>query len=143
MAQMVEGTRTALVVEDEPLVLAVFRTILQRNGFIVLAAETGEAAFHWSYDRALRIDLVVADIRLPGIPGSDMVLQIRTSRPDVPVLLTSGTPPDGWNTMDQRNIAELPKGSYSFLQKPFTAGELMDAVENLLTRKALLLGGVL
>ena len=42
---MVEDARTALVLEDEPVVLAVFQAVLQRNGFVVLAAERGKAPF--------------------------------------------------------------------------------------------------
>ena len=65
-----------------------------------------------------------------------MVLQIRASRPDIPVLFTSGRPLDWLSPMDQRNIAGLPEGSYSFLQKPFMPRQLMDSVETLLSRKA-------
>ena len=133
---MVEDARTALVLEDEPVVLAVFRAVLQRNGFIVLAAERGEVALRCSSDRRLRIDIVVADITLPGSSGTNVVLQIKASRPDIPVLFTSGRPLDWLSAMDQGNIAGLPEGSYSFLQKPFTAGQLMDSVETLLSRKA-------
>ena len=129
-----EGLRTALVLEGEPLVLAVFRAVLQRSGFRVLSNATAEAAIHYSDDRTLRIDLIIADIMLPGASGTDAVLQIRTTRPDVPVIFTSCTPPDWWTPLDRRNVAELPKGSYSFRQKPFAAAQMMKSGEELLDR---------
>ena len=134
---MVEFSRTALILEDEPLVVEVFRKVLQNNGFVVLAAETAEAALRWYNDHKLRIALIIADIILPGASsGTDAVLQIRSTRPDVPVLFISGTPPDAWSTEDSQNVAALPMGSYSLLQKPFTVQTLMDAIEELLSRKA-------
>ena len=133
---MVECSRVALVLDDERVVLEVFRKALQNHGFIVLAAETAEAALRWSNDRQLRIDLFVADVIIPGAAsGTDVVLQIRASRPDLPVLLTSGTPQDAWSAEDSWNVAALPPGSYSFLQKPFTVQTFMDSVEELLARK--------
>ena len=133
---MVESSRVALVLDDERVVLAVFRKALQNHGFVVLAAETAEAALRWSDDRQLRIDLFVADVIIPGVAsGTDVVLQVRASRPDLPVLLTSGTPQDAWSAEDSRNVAALPPDSYSFLQKPFTVRTFMDSVEELLARK--------
>ena len=129
-----QEARTALVL-DQPLVLPVFRTLLQHKGFLVLSAETAEAALRWSDDRRLRIDLLVAEVVLPETSGIDLVLQTRATRPDLPVLLTSGLPMDFWPATDSQNLTELPNGSYSFLQKPFTVQSLMKCVEELLGRQ--------
>jgi two-component system cell cycle sensor histidine kinase/response regulator CckA len=128
------GVVTALVIENERLVLGVFRTILQMRGFVVLAAETADIALRYCNDRRLEIDLVVADRLIPGASGTDVALKITAVRPDVPILLTSGAPLEYWTARDLRNLAALPKGSCSFLQKPFTSGTLMKTVGQLMNR---------
>jgi DNA-binding response OmpR family regulator len=124
---------TALVIEDEPLVMGVLQTILQIDGFIVLAADTAETALRYCCDPGIGIDLVIVDRLLSGIFGTDVALQIVAIRPDV--LFTSCTPLDLWDTKDLRNVSILPKESHAFLQKPFTAQKMMAVVEELMSRR--------
>src|SRR5689334_7684864 len=115
---------TLLVIEDEPLVLGVVRAILQMHSYIVLGAETAEAAFRYSIDLQVRLDLVIVDRLLHDSSGIDVAFQIRASRPDVAVIVTSGVPTDYWNAKDVRTLESIRKSRYSFLQKPFTSTTL-------------------
>ena len=90
---MVNASKNALVLEDDHGVLSVFRLVLQKAGFCVLSAQTAEAALCWTNDPTLHFDLLVADMHLFGKSGTDAAVQIRADRPNLPVLLSSGTPP--------------------------------------------------
>ena len=125
----------ALVIEDNPLVAGVFRTVLDIHGFVVIPAATAEAGFRLCSDPGAAIDLVVVDRLLPDARGTDVAHKILAHRPEVQILLTSGTPIEYLDTADLSTIAALPKGSYSFLQKPCTAQGMMEVVEELLNRK--------
>ena len=129
---------TALIIEDEPLVLAVFQRVLQKASWTALASETAEAALRYCQDRYLLLDLIIVDRQLPDESGSSVALKIKAIRPDVHFLFTSGTRIEWWAITDLRNVEALPKDSYNFLQKPFTAQKLMDSVEGLLNRKSVL-----
>ena len=133
---MIQAARTALLLEDEPIVLTVFRKALENTGFTVLVAERSEAAHRWSNDPRVQIDVIVADLVLPGPSGTDAVLNIRASRPEIPVLFTSGTPIEFWPAADLRNLSWLPNDSYSFLQKPFTVQAFIKSVQDLLSRRS-------
>jgi DNA-binding response OmpR family regulator len=123
---------TALVVEDESLVLGVFDAVLQTAGWIVFTAVTAQAGLRLCSDPAVRIDLVIVDRQLPDLSGTDLALKILALRPGVRFLLASGTPIECWSAADLLNLAALPHG---FLQKPFTAKNMMGVVEGLMSRK--------
>ena len=70
-----------LIVEDEAIIRSALRRLLERNGYEVSEAESAEEA-----NEKLAVDgldLVIADLRLPGAPGTDII----TSNPEIPVLI--------------------------------------------------------
>jgi CheY-like chemotaxis protein len=112
--------RTALVVEDEPLLADVIKWALEEEGYEVEAAATGDEA---AQAFALRtFDLVITDIRMPGkIDGWTLGTVIRNHTPGMPIVFMSGYTP---------NAPTLPPRSI-FLQKPFRPEQLLDAVAKL------------
>lgn len=115
-----------LVVEDEPTVLVLGESVLQRAGYETLTAGTlaeAQAVIHSDQ----KLDLVFTDITLPENPegGLQIGQLVRQARPGVPVLYTSGRAlTDG--------MKELFVKRSSFLPKPYTDEQLISAVADLL-----------
>ena len=80
-----------------------------------------------------QISLIVADILLRSpVSGTQVCLEARSCYPGIPILLTSGTPLEGWQEVDFENFKVLMSGRVDFLQKPFTASILESKIEKLL-----------
>ncbi|HEY2018226.1 MAG TPA: response regulator [Bryobacteraceae bacterium] len=118
---------TILVVEDDPIARNIMLQVLTKQGFRVFEADSAEeAAAVCDAMRSQPLDLLIADHALPGSAGRELFERIQESCPNVKILQLSGWP---YSRMEQEN-ALLP-GS-SFLQKPFTGGQLLSLVQNIL-----------
>jgi two-component system, cell cycle sensor histidine kinase and response regulator CckA len=107
-----------LLVEDEDLVRALVREVLERGGFSVLeAAGPAEAIEHCRSDE--EIDLLVTDLVLPGMSGTALVERIASERPGLRVLYTSGY------------VDESLEATANVLEKPFTPDDLLRKVNAL------------
>jgi signal transduction histidine kinase/CheY-like chemotaxis protein len=118
--------RVVLVVEDEPLLLDAALRVLGDAGCRVLGARDGTEAIARLDEHRGRIDLLCADVVMPGTPLRDVIARFRELHPDSPVLTCSGYVGED---LVRRGIEE---GRYRLLQKPYTAEELLDAVASLL-----------
>ena len=85
-----ERTCTILVVEDEALIRDFLRNVLRRMGHAVLEARDGAEGLTVSRNFSGRIDLVIADVRMPKVDGLTMVRLLQAKRPAMKVLLISG-----------------------------------------------------
>ncbi len=81
---------TILVVDDDPIVLALAREIVAGEGYHVLEAGGGEDALRIAADYAGRIHLLLTDVVMPGMNGRDLAERLRSSRRDTQVLFMSG-----------------------------------------------------
>lgn len=88
--------RVLLLVEDEPVVRAVFARALRDDGHTVLEADTAQAALELLAhpDRAgvREIDLLITDAAVPGMSGAELVRRAQGLRPALPVLHVTGDP---------------------------------------------------
>jgi CheY-like chemotaxis protein len=117
---------TVLVVDDEPDVRKLVAAIIGGLGHNVLTADSGEHALALQDHLTGRIDLLVADVVSPGMSGPLLAERLTAQQPDLKVLYMSG--------YDHSHVVQtyvLGRG-YHLLSKPFTAGQLMDAVRALL-----------
>jgi CheY-like chemotaxis protein len=116
---------TVLVVEDEAAVRRLVERILWGNGYTILSASSGQEALEFVTKYGFDIDLLITDVVMPGISGRELATRLTALRPDVGVLYMSGYSDDivGRHGLDPGE---------PFLQKPFTAEELKDAVRNML-----------
>ncbi len=121
---------TILVVEDEAPIRALLRKILQRRGYTVLEAADGQEALRSAADHRGRIDLLVADLVMPGLSGREVAERFAASRPDTPILFISGYTSDD---VVRRGIAD---GAHAFLPKPFTPEALVQKVAEVLGPQA-------
>jgi PAS domain S-box-containing protein len=119
-----------LVVEDEAMIRSNVSECLQQLGYEVLEAENGEAALHLCSKHQSEIDLVLTDLVMPGISGHQLAGELAQRHPEIKMLFMSGYTED---SAARRDI--LLKGS-PFLQKPFSVGDLSNAVQQALTLQA-------
>jgi two-component system cell cycle sensor histidine kinase/response regulator CckA len=120
------GSETVLLVEDEKSVRALSRSILERYGYTVLEAGSGKEGLEVAHDYSLPIHLVLTDVVMPEMGGTDLASQLETLRPGVRVLYMSGY------TDEAIFRHGLLKKGRSFLQKPFTPETLARKVREAL-----------
>jgi two-component system, cell cycle sensor histidine kinase and response regulator CckA len=120
------GTETVLLVEDEAAVRHLADRILSDLGYTVLPAANGEEALRVAGAHGLeRIDLVLTDVVMPVMSGTEMVERLLARRPDLRILFTSGYP----GTAGVDRFLDEDAG---FLQKPFTMDVLTQKVREVL-----------
>lgn len=117
--------RMVLVVDDEARVRELERRILETGPYTVIEASGAPEAFT-ILAGGQRLDLLIADLDMPELPGEEMVQRLRAARPGLKVLYISGNVD---RLLDARKI--LDDGE-AFLDKPFTAKGLLEAVSLLL-----------
>jgi len=122
------GTETILVVEDREQVLRLSAEFLSSKGYNVLTANCGEDALDQAGIYADPIDLLVRDVRMPGMSGRELAERLRVKRPGTAVLFMSGHDPE------LASGHSHPASRTSFLAKPFTPTLLAGAVREILDR---------
>jgi two-component system cell cycle sensor histidine kinase/response regulator CckA len=120
------GSETILLLEDEPAVRVLLRTVLEGGGYRVLNLDSVDEAVRWASQHDDPIDLLLADLVMPGTSGPEAVGQLSTLRPAARVLFMSGY---SGNLIDPGIFA----GGAHFLEKPFTAERLLRTVHTVLT----------
>jgi signal transduction histidine kinase len=121
------GKETILVVEDEPLVRALARGILERQGYQVVACASGaEALEALSRLGEQELDLLLTDLVMPGMNGHELAEAVLARRPSVRVLFTSGYSEDA--AFERSVAAERAQ----FLAKPYSVHDLSRRVRELL-----------
>jgi len=117
------GSETVLLVEDEEQVRALVQRMLESAGYRVLVAANGEDAL--ALVRSARPDLVLTDVVMPHMSGSELVRRLGGR---APVLFMTGY------TAELAEQHHVPASGTSVLQKPFTAVELTRKIRELLDR---------
>ena len=124
--EVLAGTETVLVVEDEPALCRLISVSLEKRGYTVLAAEDGTEAIRILENNRDDIDLVVSDIMMPKLNGLELREKAILVRPDLRFLFISGYAED---TIGR--TAHLPQDA-GYLEKPFLPIELARKVRTLL-----------
>jgi len=126
--QIIEGSETVLLVDDEPMVLEVGINMLKKLGYTVLEAKGGREAVKVYEANKDKIDLVILDMIMPDRGGGETYDQMKEIDPTVTVLLSSGYSIDGQAT------EILERGCNGFIQKPFTVKELSGRIRETLEK---------
>ena len=113
-----------LVMEDDPTISAALDMILTEAGYDIDVAETGEAALELFEQK--QFDLIIADLKLPGINGMEVIRQVKEKKPEIEVIVITG--------VGTQPIAEeaLELGAHDFLPKPFTDDQIKTAINEAL-----------
>ncbi len=125
-AAPLNGTETALLVEDEPEVRGLVERILRMYGYTVLSAGSPAEAIALSANRPGTIDILVTDVIMPGMNGRELARVLSASRPELRVLYMSG-----YTDAVIAKQGILEPGT-AFVSKPFTPDVLARKVREVL-----------
>lgn len=117
-----------LVVDDEPLKRITLQIELSERGYEVYEAADAQAARR-VFD-ARPIDVVVTDVRMPGLSGLDLLTYVKQIRPEVDVILMTA-----YATIDTAVLA-IKRGAYDYITKPFTTQDLLVKLDRLFASRA-------
>ena len=117
------GSGVILLVDDEVLVRRIAATTLAHHGYTILEAGNGLEAIELFQRNSSRIALVVLDLSMPLMGGEECLSRLKSIKPDVPVLLSSGFS----ETEAARRFQSA--GVASYVQKPYTAQHLAELVK--------------
>jgi len=112
-------TPQILVVDDEEIICQQLQRLYGYSGYAVQTADSAEAALQRLEKKD--IDLVVTDVRLPGMSGVDLTMEIKKSYPDVPVIVMTG------HAAIDCAVEVLKNGASDFIVKPFNAEAIQES----------------
>ena len=121
---------TILVVDDEPSVLALVRTMLWRAGFTVLEAPGGEQALRLASEQTAAIQLLLTDVLMPDMNGYELAEKLMSRRPETKILFMTGYRDKVLLESTGRALEEAP-----LIRKPFTAFNLVAKIEEILNEQ--------
>jgi two-component system nitrogen regulation response regulator GlnG len=125
----VRAAPTILIVDDDPEARTLLAELLEAEGATVVQAEDGEVALKGLARTAPTV--VLLDIGLPGLNGIEILRRIKASRPELPVIMVTGTD-------DVRTAVEAMRlGAYDYVAKPFSNDQVVLPVRRALERQAL------
>lgn len=117
---------TILLIEDMNGVRSSLTTVLKSAGHQVIEAEDGEAGLEKA--TAQSFDLVITDIIMPKLDGSEVILALKERKPNLPVLAISG---GGASVTAENALMVARNTAEAILPKPFSRAELLEAVDRL------------
>jgi PAS domain S-box-containing protein len=120
-----------LVVEDEPEVRQMAERILTKGGFSVIGTEEGSHALEICKERKQAIDVLLTDVIMPQMLGTELVEKIRAIRPGLKVVYMSG-----YSHEVLAPAALGDNGDSAFIEKPFNSEELLGTIDGLLSANA-------
>jgi DNA-binding NtrC family response regulator len=119
-----------LLLEDDPTVAELNTLILERDGHTVTTYENGRTGLDHFLSSPNAYDVVILDIVMPGLGGTEVLRGIHGVRPDLPVLLCSGYAPEP-------SLREVIDGkTVRFLKKPYDVSELLERLHALFEASA-------
>jgi PAS domain S-box-containing protein len=124
--ELIKGTGTVLMVDDEEVILEVGRELLEAIGYKVLTAIDGKEAIGIYKKNMAKIDIVLLDMIMPTMGGGQVFDIIKKIDPDAKVLLISGY------SLDNQVEEILNRGCDGFIQKPFDLNELSGKIRKIL-----------
>ncbi len=121
---------TILVVEDDPGAAESLQHVLEEEGYTVIAAHTGEEGL--ALVGKERCDLVLTDLKLPGLSGLDLVKRLHTARVRLPIILMTA------HGTTEVAIEATRHGAFDYLLKPFEMPAMLDAIQKALAASRLM-----
>jgi CheY-like chemotaxis protein len=117
---------TVLVIDDEDFVVMLAQTVLQRAGFRVLSAMNADEGIETFRKNADTVKAVLLDVMLGDADGSDVHRALRSIRPDIPIILSTGY------TSADVDPAVSGTAATEFLQKPYQPETLISTINTLI-----------
>ena len=125
-SQLLRGEETILLVDDEEVILTVNRMVLEKLGYRVFSAQSGQEAIEVFRAQKEAIDLVILDMIMPGLEGGKVFEILKDLQPEVKVILSSGY------SINHEVTAMMERGCRAFIQKPFDIGVFSKKIRDVL-----------
>lgn len=116
-----------LVVDDELEFLELMNNRLQKRGFTVVVAPTGEKALDLVAQE--NFDAMVLDVKMPGIDGIEVLRRVKQQKPELPVLLLTG------HASIEAAMTGVESGAVDYLLKPVPINDLIMRLRDIAARK--------
>ncbi len=127
--EIIKGTETILLVDDEEMIIEVNQEILKAIGYKTMIARSGKNAIEIYKNNQDKINMVIMDMIIPGMSGKEFYDNLKKINPEIKVLLSSGYSISG-------QAAEiLDRGCNGFIQKPFKLRKLSVKIREVLDGK--------
>ena len=123
------GTERVLIVDDEETLVDMHRQMLEGLGYEVVTRTSSIEALELFKARPDRFDLVVTDMTMPNLTGSELALKLAKIRPDIPIILCTGFS----HKITEQKAKEM--GIKAFLFKPILRGVMAETVRRVLDEK--------
>ncbi len=127
-SQPIRGSETILLVEDEPAILRMAASMLERMGYNIVPANSPEAAIRIASTDLNYIDLLITDVVMPEMNGRDLMLNLKQRFPDMRHIFMSGYTAE---VIEHEGVLDE---EYNFIQKPFSMKDLAAKVRYVLDR---------
>ena len=121
---------TLLVADDDPAVRQSLERTLAREGYSVLLAPDGQAAMERLREGG--VDLLLSDLRMPGLNGLELLREVKAAQPDVDVIMLTA-----FGTVEEA-VTAMKDGAVDFLTKPFQRAQLIRVIRKALERRELI-----
>src|SRR4030042_3696974 len=118
-----------LVIDDELIMREGCSRILSKDGWAVIAAESGKQGLEEIEAHGEKIDVILLDLMMPGVSGMEVLDRVRTIDPNLLVIVITG-----YATVASA-VEAVKKGAYDFIPKPFTPDQLRIIVRRALERR--------
>jgi two-component system response regulator HydG len=126
----VSSDRTLLVADDDPGLRESLERTLSREGYRVVLAPDGQAALERLQGGG--VDLIVTDLKMPGLTGLELLRAAKAIAPDIDVILLTA-----FGTVEEA-VKAMKDGAYDFLTKPFRREQLLKLIDKALERRDLI-----
>jgi DNA-binding NtrC family response regulator len=116
-----------LVVDDEAVIRDGLKRILEGESFVVDVCSSGYSALEELQKR--RFDLIITDLKMPGMSGIDVLKSVRTFQPHISVILITG-----YASVDTA-VEAMKSGAFDYISKPFVPDLLLEKVHSALSQR--------
>ena len=120
-------SQTILVVDDEKEILTFIKEMLENEGYSVTLCDNGNEAIHYYSKNQHKVDIVVLDMIMPELSGTQIFETLRKINKKARVIIMTGF------AIDKETNEVLKKGAFSILKKPFTRLKLLHHVQTSLS----------
>ncbi len=125
---MPNKNKTILVIDDERSMREMLEIIFSEDGYETITASNGSKALHILKER--RVDLVIQDLKMPGLNGTDLLKALKGVAPDIPVIIITA-----YSTWDKA-VQAMRLGAYGYIKKPFDNDNIRCCVSRALDSRA-------
>lgn len=124
-----------MLIEDDPGIVMTLRRVLADEGHLVLVETRGDSGLKRAQSDDA-VEVVLTDMKLPGLNGLDLVRELHSAKPRLPIILMTA------HGTTETAIEATKSGAYEYLLKPFEMPELITLVERAIASRRLMTGAV-